>query len=109
MLVDTIKKSTSENEELKKTFIGNLVLSGGTSMMPGFKERIENDVFNGDCNDLVNYFGKKRIVAEGDRYISTWIGESMVASMASFEKVFIRRDEYQESGEDRISAFAKIF
>ena len=87
----------------------NIVLSGGTTMMPGFSQRIKKTLYI-PLNEMdLNINSNCQIVTEGNRYISTWIGASMIASMSSFEKVFIKKEEYLENGEDRISLFSKIF
>lgn len=85
--------------------ISNIVLSGGTTMMPGFSQRIKKNLSS--HFEIEN--NHTQIVAEGNRFISTWIGASMVASMNSFDKAFIKKEEYYENGEDRLPIFAKIF
>ena len=88
--------------------LNNIVLSGGTTMMPGFPQRIKSTLFQHMDADST-FSSSSNIIAEGNRDISTWIGASMVASMSSFEKVFIRKEDYYEGGEDRVSLFSKIF
>lgn len=88
--------------------LNNIVLSGGTTMMPGFPQRIKSTLFHHMDNDST-FSLSSQIIAEGNRDISTWIGASMIASMSSFDKVFIRKEDYYESGEDRVSLFSKIF
>jgi len=88
--------------------LNNIVLSGGTTMMPGFSNRINlqlKDVLN---RENINY-NSYQVVAEGNRNISTWIGASMVSSMSSFNNVFITREEYNENGENKLNIFQKIF
>ncbi len=88
--------------------LNNIVLSGGTTMMPGFSNRINmqlKDVLNRENISYNSY----QVVAEGNRNISSWIGASMVSSMSSFNNVFITREEYNENGETRLNIFQKIF
>jgi actin-related protein len=88
--------------------LNNIVLSGGTTMMPGFSNRINmqlKDVLNRENISYNSY----QVVAEGHRNISSWIGASMVSSMSSFNNVFITREEYNENGETRLNIFQKIF
>ena len=96
---------------MRKVMLQNIVLSGGTTMMPGFAQRIKSTLFHHFEGDFtyssLNHHAN--IVAELNRDISTWVGGSMVASMSSFEKVFIRKEEYIENGEDRLTLFSKIF
>jgi actin len=88
--------------------LSNIVLSGGTTMMPGFPQRIKSNLVTQLENDF-SYNNPLNIIAEGNRDISTWVGASMIASMTSFDKIFIKREDYYESGEDRVSLFSKIF
>ena len=88
----------------------NIVLSGGTTMIPGFSQRIKSALpFHLKNEMMVVTHSPFQVVAEGNRDISTWIGASMIASMSSFDKIFLRREDYHESGEDRVSLFSKNF
>lgn len=88
--------------------LNNIVLSGGTTMMPGFLNRI-----NLQLKDVLNreniMFNSYQVIAEGNRNISSWLGASMIASMSSFNNVFITREEYNENGENKLNIFQKIF
>lgn len=86
----------------------NIVLSGGTSMMPGFAQRIKKTLPSYFDHDIM-YNGMTQIHAEGNRYISTWIGASMLSSMSTFNQLFITKEEYAEVGENRLKIFQKIF
>lgn len=87
--------------------MSNIVMSGGTTMIPGFQQRIKNTFVNFKDSELGN-FSNSQIIAEGNRYIASWIGASMIASMSSFEKMFIKKADFLENGEDRISLFSRI-
>ena len=52
--MNSIKKSTIDNEKFKETLLNNIVLSGGTSMIPGFGERIQQDLVNYDDNEFLD-------------------------------------------------------
>jgi actin-related protein len=74
-------------------------------MMPGFAQRIRKSLSDYSDPDF-NYHFTPDVIAENNRFISTWIGESMVASMSSFDKLFFTKTEYQDHGD---SYLAKIF
>jgi actin beta/gamma 1 len=88
--------------------LNNIVLSGGTTMMPGFSNRMNMGLKEVLREKDINY-NSYQVIAEGNRNISTWIGASMISSMSSFNSVFISREEYNESGETRLNIFQKIF
>ncbi|KAM3267586.1 hypothetical protein P3S67_032215 [Capsicum chacoense] len=41
---------------------------------------------------------KIKVIASPERKYSTWIGGSIFASLANFQKMWIARDEYDEYG-----------
>ena len=49
------------------------------------------------------------ITAEINRNIGKWIGMSMISSMSAFDKLFIKKQDYQELGEERLSELSQIF
>ena len=108
LLINSIKKSTIDNDRYKETLLNNIVLAGGTTMMPGFSSRITKDLLNYQDNDWDLEY-KPNVITENNRYISKWIGMSMIASMSAFDKLFITKSNYQEYGEDRFAIMAKIF
>uniref|UniRef100_A0A8C8SE30 Actin like 10 n=1 Tax=Pelusios castaneus TaxID=367368 RepID=A0A8C8SE30_9SAUR len=81
-------------DECKEDMTGNIVLSGGSSMFPGFPERI--------CSELEALLHGKgyriKILATPKRSTAVWAGGSMVASLKSFRHVWMRKGEYQECG-----------
>ena len=87
--------------------LDNILLSGGTTMMSGFSNRIKLDLPNALESDLI--FSKNyQVVAENNRDISVWTGASMISSMSSFDDFFIKKEDYIENGENRMSLFSKI-
>lgn len=93
-------KTVIDNEELKKIMCANIMLAGGTSMMPGLARRIKNE--------LTDF--REGLIVSGDsqRYISAWIGASMISSMSTFNQILISRAMYMDSGEDRIAIFKRV-
>jgi actin-related protein len=85
----------------------NIVLSGGTTMIPGFQQRIKTTFMNSKEIEFSSLHNSQ-IIAEGNRNIATWIGASMIASMSSFEKMFIKKVDFMENGEERIPLFSRI-
>lgn len=88
--------------------LNNIVLSGGTTMMPGFSNRMNMGLKDVLKEKDISY-NSYQVIAEGNRNISSWIGASMISSMSSFNSVFISREEYNESGENKLNIFQKIF
>lgn len=66
--------------DLRKTFFQQIVLAGGSTMFPGFGDRLLNEVRKLAPRDV-----KIRISAPPERKYSTWIG-GCVASTRDFEE-----------------------
>jgi len=79
--------------DIRKDLYGNIVLSGGTTMFEGIDARMEKEVVA-----LAPPTQKIKIVAPPERKYSVWIGGSILASLSTFQQMWISKQEYDESG-----------
>ncbi|CAN6372944.1 unnamed protein product [Urochloa humidicola] len=79
--------------DIRKSLYGNIVLSGGSTMFRGLPERMTKEIAA-----LAPSSMKIKVVAPDDRNYSVWIGGSILASLQTFEKMWISKGEYDESG-----------
>jgi actin-related protein len=79
--------------DIRKDLYGNIVLSGGTTMFEGIAERMEKEIVA-----LAPASMKIKIVAPPERKYSVWIGGSILASLSTFQQMWISKQEYDESG-----------
>jgi actin len=79
--------------DIRKDLYGNVVLSGGTTMFDGISERMTKEL-----TFLAPSSMKIKVVAPPERKYSVWIGESILASLSTFQEMWISKDEYEESG-----------
>jgi actin beta/gamma 1 len=79
--------------DIRKDFYANIVLSGGTTMYPGIGERMTKEL-----NALAPSTMKIKVVAPPERKYSVWIGGSILASLSTFQQMWISKAEYDESG-----------
>jgi actin-related protein len=79
--------------DIRKDLYGNIVLSGGTTMFEGIAERMEKEI-----KALAPQSMKIKIVAPPERKYSVWIGGSILASLSTFQQMWISKQEYDESG-----------
>lgn len=79
--------------DLRRDLYANIVLSGGTTMIPGLAERMTKEV-----TALVPNSMKVKVIAPPERKYSVWVGGSVLASLSSFQSLWISRGEYLESG-----------
>merc|ERR1712014_474831 len=90
-------KKAAESSALEKSFElpdgNNIVISGGTTMFPGISERMSKEI-----TALAPASIKVKIVAPPERKYSVWIGGSILASLSTFQSMWISKEEYDESG-----------
>ncbi|KAJ2454423.1 centractin- actin- protein of the dynactin complex [Coemansia sp. RSA 2336] len=77
--------------DLRRSLYANVVLSGGTTLMRGFGDRLLAELRKQAVKDC-----KIKISAPPERKYSTWIGGSILASLSTFKKMWISAEEYQE-------------
>ncbi|MFX1252204.1 MAG: actin, cytoplasmic 2 [Promethearchaeota archaeon] len=90
VIYDSIQKC---DMDLRKELYQNIVLSGGSTMFPGLKERLHKELAE-MAPDKIDI----RIVAPPERRYSVWIGGSILSSLRTFGRLWITRREYQEHG-----------
>ena len=71
--------------DLRKALYGNIVLSGGSTMIKGFGDRLLTEVQRLAVKDM-----RIKIFAPPERLYSTWIGGSILAGLSTFKKVLFR-------------------
>lgn len=81
--------------DLRPNLLGNIVVTGGTSLLNGFNDRL-----NHELNAM--YPGMRiKLHAAGlttERRFGAWIGGSILASLGTFHQMWISRKEYEENG-----------
>jgi len=79
--------------DIRKDLYANIVLSGGTTMFPGIAERMTKEL-----TALAPSTMKIKVVAPPERKYSVWIGGSILASLSTFQQMWISKAEYDEAG-----------
>merc|ERR1712004_563046 len=68
----------------------NTVMSGGTTMYPGIADRMQKEI-----TALAPFTIKIKIIAPPERKYSVWIGGSILASLSTFQQMWISKQEYE--------------
>ena len=79
--------------DIRKDLYGNVVLAGGSTMFPGIAERLTKELVA-----LAPPSTDVKVVAPLERKYSTWIGGSILASLSTFQQMWITKAEYDEAG-----------
>ena len=81
--------------DIRKDLYQNIVMSGGTTMFQGIGDRMTKEL-----TALAPSTMKIKVVAPPERKYSVWIGGSILASLTTFQSMWISKAEYDESGPD---------
>jgi actin len=79
--------------DIRRDLFGNIVLSGGSTMYAGIADRMQKEL-----TALAPSSMKVKIVAPPERKYSVWIGGSILASLDTFQNMWISKQEYDEAG-----------
>lgn len=90
VLVNSILKS---DLDLRATLFSQIVLAGGSTLFPGFGDRMLYEVRSKSPSHT-----RIRISAPPERIHSTYVGGSILASLATFKSMWVTKAEYEEHG-----------
>jgi len=89
----TFKSILACDVDIRRDLYQNVVMSGGTTMFENIDKRMEKEL-----TALAPSAVKIKIIAPPERKYSVWIGGSILSSLQTFEEMWIKREEYDESG-----------
>merc|ERR1719333_1902824 len=81
--------------DIRRDLFKNVVMSGGTTMFQGIPERMTKEL---KALAPVASQDDVKIIAPPERKYSVWIGGSILASLSTFEEMWVTKGEYDESG-----------
>lgn len=90
LLYDSIQKC---DVDIRRDLYENIVLSGGTTMFQNIDKRLQKEL-----TKLAPKSMKIKIACPPERKYSVWIGGSILASLNTFQQMWISKEEYDESG-----------
>jgi actin-related protein len=68
-------------------------LAGGSTLFEGMGERMWQEI-----HQLAPSTNKIKILAPPERKYSVWLGGSILASLSTFQTMWINKQEYDDSG-----------
>jgi len=95
-LQDTLASSIMSCEfDVRREAVGNLILTGGASGLPGLLERLTREF-----GPLAPAGTKQRWVSASreERALGTWLGGSILGSLSGFPELWFSKAEYAEHG-----------
>jgi actin-related protein len=99
LILLSLKKSEA-NKEVYDKLLTNIVLTGGSSLLPGLETRLLNDLSRFLPKFVIQSFTNPSAI---ERVNSNWIGAGILDSMNSFEEAIVTKVEFEEKGEEIIN------
>ncbi|PSN36370.1 Actin-like protein 6B [Blattella germanica] len=86
--------------DVRPALYGSVVVTGGNSFLQGFPERLNRDL----SMRIPSSMRLKLISANGcaERRFGAWIGGSILASIGTFQQMWISSQEYEEGGKGQV-------
>ena len=100
MVIDSINKC---DNEIKNDIKENICLTGGTTLLKNFPEKLKNEL--SESSEGTNF----NLSAEQERLFSTWIGGSIVSSLDNFQFMWVNKKEYTDNGKNLLVIDSKCF
>ncbi|KAK3589539.1 hypothetical protein CHS0354_041664 [Potamilus streckersoni] len=79
--------------DIRKDLYSNIVLSGGSTMIPGLADRMKKEI-----SAVAPCRMKVKTIVSPERQYSVWIGGSILASLSNYAQMWISRQDYNEYG-----------
>ena len=78
---------------IRSMMLSNVVLAGGSTMIPGLAERLSKEL-----DAISPATVRVKVIASPERKYSVWIGGSILASLSTFQQMWFSKQAYDESG-----------
>jgi len=96
VLTNSIRKSDTD---IRRDLYASIHLAGGSTLLKGFGDRLVTEVRRLAPKDT-----KIKVRAPQERVYTTWLGGSILASLAAFKSVCVSKQKYREEGIKSLSA-----
>lgn len=86
--------------DIKPSLYGSVIVTGGNTLISGFTDRLNRDLSSKTPPSM-----RLKIVSSpgtAERRYSTWIGGSILASLGTFQQMWISKQEYDEGGKGQV-------
>ena len=96
-MCEAVQKAVSLCDiDIRASLFGNVIVTGGNSLILGFTERLNKDLGSRVASNV-----KLKVVSNSgtaERRFSTWVGGSILGSLGSFHQLWISKQEFEETG-----------
>ena len=89
------------DEKLRSRLLTNIMLTGGNSLLPGLSGRLQHEL-----EKLLPKNTTVRVQAQEGRDHFTWNGGAHLCSLSSFQRLWLSKQDYQETGASNMNIHA---
>lgn len=86
--------------DTRSDLFNNITITGGATLMHGFSARLTKELTALTPSNL-----RAKVVSRPERIYSVWIGGSILASLSTFQQMWISKSKYDEHGPTIFSRF----
>jgi actin beta/gamma 1 len=79
--------------DIRKEVQNNIVICGGTTMFPGFVNRLQQQM-----EMLIPSSQSANVIATKERKNGVWTGGAIISQLSSFSQMWVRKKDYNEYG-----------
>lgn len=102
-LLTCIKNCILSNDvDIRKDLLQSVVLTGGSSLFPGLPERLYSILREEDAFCQTAKLKVINLSSSVENMYSSWLGGSILASLGTFQQMWISKKQYQERGSQYI-------
>ena len=83
--------------------MGNVILSGGGACVENLLEHVRDEVEGIIHTHTLGWKVKVLALPIPERSVSAWLARSILASLGSFNEMWMTRKEYEESGSSKVN------
>ena len=81
--------------DLRRELYSNIIVTGGNTLLPGFTERLNKELLDSGPPQKIKLIATNYAA---ERKYAVWIGGSILASLGSFQQMWMSKEEYLEFG-----------
>ncbi|SBT72283.1 actin-related protein, putative [Plasmodium malariae] len=88
----------SSDVDIRKDLLHSIIVTGGSSSFPGLIERLYNSLKEKECFTQSIKLKILNMTSYVENKYSSWLGGSILASLGTFQQLWVSKREYLDSG-----------
>ncbi|ANQ10743.1 Actin [Plasmodium coatneyi] len=93
-----VKCIISSDVDIRKELLQAIIVTGGSSLFPGLVDRLYNSLREKECFSQTIKMKILNMTSTVESLYSSWLGGSILASLGTFQQLWVSRAEYEEGG-----------